>query len=122
MRFPGDRGTYCRHHRFDPGYQLFQAANNSAVMMDAGTDWRGVISGVLRLSRNLGLITGSSFMGTVIALAKGTNEIATAYPEAVATGMRIMFGHAAILIVVAFAVAVGSRALATGPSLPGDAP
>jgi EmrB/QacA subfamily drug resistance transporter len=103
-----------------PGYQLFQAANNTAVMMDVHLDQRGVISGILSLSRNLGLITGASVMGAVFALASATIDITTARPEAVATGMRITFTVAALLIVVALAIAVGSRALATRPSLPGD--
>jgi hypothetical protein len=34
-----------------PGYQLFQAANNTAVMKDVSPDQRGVISGMLNLSR-----------------------------------------------------------------------
>jgi EmrB/QacA subfamily drug resistance transporter len=103
-----------------PGYQLFQAANNTAVMMDVHRDQRGMISGMLNLSRNLGLITGASVMGAVFALASATIDIATAPPEAVATGMRITFAVAAILIVGALAIALGSRALATRPSLPGD--
>jgi EmrB/QacA subfamily drug resistance transporter len=96
-----------------PGYQLFQAANNTAVMMDVHRDQRGVISGMLNLSRNLGLITGASVMGAVFALASATIDITTARPEAVAAGMRITFAVAAILIVVALAMAVGSRARAT---------
>jgi EmrB/QacA subfamily drug resistance transporter len=103
-----------------PGYQLFQAANNTAVMMDVHRDQRGVISGMLNLSRNLGLITGASVMGAVFALASATIDITTARPEAVAAGMRITFAVAAILIVGALAIALGSRALATRPSLPGD--
>ena len=98
------------------GYALFQAANNTAVMADVRPDQRGVISGMLNLSRNLGLITGASVMGAVFALASATTDITTARPEAVATGMRITFAVAAVLIVVALAIAVGSRALATRPS------
>ena len=94
------------------GYALFQTANNTAVMTDIRPDQRGVISGMLNLSRNLGLITGASVMGAVFALASATTDITTARPEAVATGMRITFAVAAILIVVALAIAVGSRALA----------
>ena len=45
------------------GYALFQTANNSAVMTDIRPDQRGVISGMLNLSRNLGLITGASEIG-----------------------------------------------------------
>ena len=106
------------------GYALFQTANNTAVMADIRPDRRGVISGMLNLSRNLGLITGASVMGAVFALASATIDITTARPEAVATGMRITFAVAAILIVVALAIAVGTyrrtsrdRALAPeGPS------
>jgi MFS family permease len=104
-----------------PGYQLFQAANNTVVMRDVPADRRGVISGLLSLSRNLGLITGASAMGVVFAFASATTDVATAPPEAVATGMRITFAVAAILIVAAIAIAVGSRALATRPSCPGEA-
>ena len=93
------------------GYALFQTANNTSVMTGIRPDQRGVISGMLNLSRNLGLITGASVMGAVFALASATNDISTARPDAVATGMRITFLVAAILIVVALAIAVGSRAL-----------
>src|SRR5882757_4996575 len=51
------------------GYALFQTANNTAVMSDIGPDQRGVISGMLNLARNLGLVTGASAMGAVFALA-----------------------------------------------------
>jgi EmrB/QacA subfamily drug resistance transporter len=47
------------------GYALFQAANNTQVMTDVRQDQRGVVSGLLNLSRNLGLITGASVMGAV---------------------------------------------------------
>ena len=89
------------------GYALFQAANNTAVMADVRPDQRGVISGLLNLSRNLGLITGASVMGAVFALASATSDITTARPEAVAAGMRITFAVAAALIVVALAIAAG---------------
>jgi EmrB/QacA subfamily drug resistance transporter len=98
------------------GYALFQTANNTAVMADVVADQRGVISGLLNLSRNLGLITGASVMGAVFALASATTDIATARPEAVATGMRVTFVVAAILIVSALAIAASSRVLNARPS------
>jgi EmrB/QacA subfamily drug resistance transporter len=91
------------------GYALFQTANNTAVMADVHPDQRGVISGVLNLSRNLGLITGASAMGAVFAVASATSDITTAAPGAVATGMHVTFAVAAILIVGAIAIALGSR-------------
>jgi MFS family permease len=99
------------------GYALFQTANNTDVMADVPRDQRGVISGMLNLSRNLGLITGASAMGAVFALASGTANITTAPPEAVAIGMRTTFALAAALIVVALGIAIGSRVFATSSSL-----
>lgn len=95
------------------GYALFQTANNTAVMGDVSPDQRGVVSGALNLSRNLGLITGASVMGAVFALASGTNDVTADAPGAVAAGMRITFAVAAALILVALAIVAGGRALAT---------
>lgn len=92
------------------GYGLFQTANNTAVMIEIQPDQRGVISGILNLSRNLGRITGASAMGAVFVFASATTEIITASPEAIATGMRTTFAVAAVLIIVALAIAVGSLA------------
>jgi len=95
------------------GYALFQTANNTAVMADVAPDQRGVISGLLNLSRNLGLITGASALGAVFALASAAAAITEAPPEAVASGMRITFAVALGLMVTALAVALGSRAKQT---------
>jgi MFS family permease len=98
-------------------YALFQAANITTVMTDVRPDQRGVISGMLSLSRNLGLITGASAMGAVFAAASATTDLTTAHPGAVAAGMRATFTVAALLIGVALAVATASRALAKRPPL-----
>ena len=100
------------------GYALFQAANNTAVMRDVGQDQRGVISGMLNLARNLGLITGASVMGAVFTLAFARGDVTRAPPEAVSTGLGITFAVATVLILLALAVAVRSRALAARPSSP----
>ena len=100
-------------------YAFFQTANNTSVMAGVSSDQRGAISGMLNLSRNLGLITGASVMGAVFAFGSASNDIATASPEAVANGMQITFAVAAALLVVALTLATGvnhrffrSRALA----------
>lgn len=92
-------------------YALFQAANNTAVMMDVSADQRGVVSGMLNLSRNLGLITGASVMGAVFAFASHASDFAIARPEAVASGMRVTFAVAAVLVVLALVVAIDNRVL-----------
>jgi MFS family permease len=91
------------------GYALFQAANNTAVMAGVARDRRGVVSGMLTLSRNLGLVTGAAAMGGAFALASGTADPATAAPEALAGGARTAFGLAAALVALALAVALAAR-------------
>src|SRR5262249_35451718 len=94
------------------GYALFQTANNTDVMTDVPRDQRGVISGLLNLSRNLGLITGASVMGAVFAHAAGAIDITTAHPGAIATGMAIPLPVAAALMVGGLLIAIGSGFLA----------
>jgi MFS family permease len=92
------------------GYAVFQTANNTAVMAAASPEQRGVTSGLLNLSRNLGLITGASVMGTVFAIAAGTTHPSTADPGAIATGLHATFALGTLLIGAALAVAVvGNR-------------
>jgi hypothetical protein len=87
-------------------------------MTGVRSDQRGITSGMLNLSRNLGLITGASVMGAVFWLAAGgTSDITTAAPDSVATAMRITFVVAAALILAALAIAAASR-----PRAPRDQP
>jgi Na+/melibiose symporter-like transporter len=80
-------------------------------------DQRGVISGLLNLSRNLGLITGASAMGAVFAFGASTtnsmNSMA-ASPEAVVAGMRLTFAVAAVLVLIALAIASTAHTLTRG--------
>jgi MFS family permease len=107
---PGIAGYVIPSVVITASYALFQAANNTAVMTDVFADQRGVISGMLNLSRNLGLITGASVMGAVFAVASRAADVTTARPEAVAIGMRVTFAVAAALLVVALLIAMGSLA------------
>ncbi|CAN7415173.1 MFS transporter [Pseudomonas umsongensis] len=87
------------------GYAVFQTANNTAVMLDVAPDQRGVVSGLLNLSRNLGLVTGASALGAVFALASRAVDIGTAHPQAIASGLRTTYLVALGLIVVACLIA-----------------
>ena len=97
-----------------PGYQLLQAANNTAVMAEVPSDQRGVVSGLLSLSRNLGLITGASVMGAVFSFASGMAGGVTGAGEAVATGMQVTFLVAAALAAAAIAIVAASRMATAG--------
>ncbi len=101
------------------GYALFQTANNTGVMAGVDGARRGVVSGLLSLSRNLGLVTGASAMGAVFALASGGAN--TAAPAAVAFGMRVTFAVAAVLILAALALTTSAKATRTSAGLAGGA-
>jgi MFS family permease len=88
------------------GYAVVQTANTTAVIMGASPGGRGVTSGLLNLSRNLGLVTGASVMGAVFALGAGSPRVAGAAPDAVASGTRASFVVAAGLVGAALAIAV----------------
>ena len=66
-------------------YSLFQAANNTSVMKAVEAGERGLTSGMLNLSRNLGLIAGASAMGSLFA----------------ATGLRVTFAAGSALLLLA---------------------
>lgn len=76
-----------------PGYALFQAANNTAVMAGVDAAQRGVVAGLLTLSRNLGLITGASAMAALFA----------------AGGLQLSFIVACAMVACAFGLAIRGR-------------
>lgn len=90
-----------------PGYQLFQAANNTAALADVLKDQRGTVSGLLSLSRNIGLIAGASVMGAIFAFGVGTSDFSDTTPVAIAAGMRLAFLLGGGLMIVAIAIAFG---------------
>lgn len=96
------------------GYALFQSANNTSVMTGAAGNRRGAISGLLALSRNLGLITGASVMGAIFA---GTSQRAIAgIPAGAEAGMRMTFLVAALIALAATIVAVWGGRQAVDPA------
>ncbi|MBN9222216.1 MAG: MFS transporter [Mesorhizobium sp.] len=90
------------------GYALFQTSNNAAVMSGVGAGERGVISGLLNLSRNLGLVTGASLMGAIFAAASAGTLTSTA----AARGMQVTFEVATVLALVALLLALVQLRLA----------
>lgn len=93
-----------------PGYQLFQASNNTAVMETVTEQERGVFSGLLSLSRNIGLISGASVMGSIFSNATGVAEISTASSSVLSAGMKSTFFVATLLLLFAMAIAfIGNK-------------
>lgn len=92
-----------------PGYQLFQAANNTAALAEVAAERRGTVSGLLTLSRNIGLVLGASVMGAVFAHGVGSATFAGASVIALEAGMRLTFLLASGLMVFALAVTARPR-------------
>lgn len=88
------------------GYGLFQTANNTTIMARAGAERRGIVSALLALARNLGLITGASAMGAIFAA--GTAG-AFALPPSAQAGLELTFAVAAMLTVGAIAINLLAR-------------
>ena len=86
------------------GYATVQTANNTAVMAGARADQRGLVSGLLNLSRNLGLIMGASAMGAVFQFGASSALGAGADAQASAAGLRLTFFLAAALVLLAGAL------------------
>jgi MFS family permease len=83
------------------GYATVQTANNTAVMAQARADQRGLVSGLLQLSRNLGLITGASVMGALFQFGASAALGRAADATALAAGLRLTFLLAAALVALA---------------------
>lgn len=104
-RYTGVAGYVISLIILTPGFQMFLAANGAALMTAASDSQRGVLSGLLGLSRNLGFVTGASAMMTLFTLAVGDGNLPTAAENAVASGFSITFLAASGLTLCAMLVA-----------------
>ena len=92
-------------------YALFQAANNTSIMAGIDPQQRGVVAGLLSLSRNLGLISGAACMGALFAFATAA-DVSVASAPALAQGLHASFAVATVLIILALLIshfALGKR-------------
>lgn len=91
------------------GYALFQTANNAAVMISADVKQKGVISALVNLSRNIGLIAGTSVMGAIFGAASGQGGGGHLQPDAATAGFVAVFWTAALVLVIALAASALAR-------------
>jgi len=74
-----------------PGRQLFLAANSTYVINSVTNSEKGQASGLLNLSRNLGLMTGASIGGASFTLFLGTDVVSSATLEQINTAYSSTF-------------------------------
>lgn len=109
-RYFGVGGYVAALITLTPAFQLFFAANNTAILVEASTEQRGRLSGLLGLSRNLGLMTGASAMSTLFVIFLGTGDAAQAPAAEVAHAFSMTFMTAAGLAMVTLGLAIHSHA------------
>ncbi|WP_090523159.1 hypothetical protein [Paracoccus isoporae] len=108
-RFFGVGGYKAALSALPPGSEMFLAANNSAVMSGAPEARHGALSGLLGLSRSLGLMSGASAMSILFVAVIGAGDVATAPIAKFTYAFKITFAAAAVLAMIALGIAIWSR-------------
>ena len=83
------------------GYAAFQAANNKAILFDIDSSQKALLSGIINLSRNLGLINGAALMTTLFAYAAGNTLSEKVSSQSVVNGFQLTFSVSAALMMIA---------------------
>jgi EmrB/QacA subfamily drug resistance transporter len=107
-------GYILRLVPFGIGIGMFQSPNNRAIMQAAPLHRLGVASGLLALSRTLGMVTGMPLLGAIFALRVGAAtqggpaEISRAAPGEIVTGLAWTFRFAAVVLLVSSGLAAAA--------------
>ena len=88
------------------GYATFLSTNNTLTMINTLPQTRGSISGILNLSRNLGLLTGASLMSTIFASVSDITDIETANAYKVEAGLHAVYQLANVFLIAAITVQI----------------
>ncbi|KXI30607.1 MFS transporter [Paraglaciecola hydrolytica] len=88
------------------GYATFTSSNNTQIMTLASITQRGQISGLLNLSRNLGLLSGTTLMSSVFAMTTNITAIKPHDTFVVEIGLNRVYACATLLLVIALALRI----------------
>ncbi|MFA0811911.1 MFS transporter [Microbulbifer epialgicus] len=83
------------------GYGIYLSSNNAFTMNSVDDNVKGNISGLLNLSRNLGLLTGASLMSVVFEETSQLSYIDNANTELMVAGLNRVYSIAFLLLVIA---------------------
>lgn len=109
-------GYIVRIAPFGIGLGFFQSPNNSAVMGAVAAERLGIASGLLALSRNLGVASGlpllSALFATQLMAASGLSgapvDVSNAHPAALVSGIELTYRVAAGVVLLALFVAAAA--------------
>ena len=91
-----------------PCFQLFLTGNNTAIINAAPADQRGIISGLMGLSRNLGFMTGASVMATIFISSPGQPDLVHATVSSVGSAFTVTLLTAAGLALISLIITLVS--------------
>lgn len=83
-----------------PGYQLFQATNNTILMSTAPSIKKGAVSSLNNLARNLGLMCGTTFSSIIFTWGVGSANLNKAQASDILTGTKFSFLAALVLSII----------------------
>jgi MFS family permease len=83
------------------GYGTFTSSNNTQIMKMAARSQRGQISGLLHLSRNLGLLSGTTLMSSLFALTNQITAMGSVKPSTLDVGLNRVYSFATTVLCVA---------------------
>lgn len=99
-----------------PGFQLFLAGNNTAMMRAAPEAHKGLLSGLLGLSRNLGFMLGAALLPLLFAALLGAEGLAYSSRQALGQAFATTFLVAAGLCLLSLLLALRGKAVHSGPT------
>ena len=91
-----------------PCFQLFLTGNNTAIINAAPEDQRGIRSGLMGLSRNLGFMTGASVMATIFISSLGQPDLVHATVSSVGSAFTVTLLTAAGLALISLIITLVS--------------
>ncbi|AWF82559.1 MFS transporter [Microbulbifer sp. A4B17] len=86
------------------GYGTYLSTVNTLTMNSARAEVRGRISGLLSLSRSLGLLTGASLMSVVFVGLVPSLPLQAMSPVQIADGLNAVYRLASLLLLMAFVI------------------
>ena len=91
------------------GYALFQTANNTALILMLEPQRKGLMTGLINLSRNIGLINGTVLMSSIFAYTTEMQSLASLSESSTASvirGFSWCFSITALLMSIALFISL----------------
>ncbi|WMN59564.1 MFS transporter [Pseudoalteromonas xiamenensis] len=86
------------------GYATFTSANNTLTMLKVNSSNKGLLSGTLSLSRNLGLMIGATISSNLYSFITGLSQQAEPSPLLLSDGVNMVYFVALLALFTALSI------------------